>query len=74
MYYYLLVSPTEALIASMLESDAFALYMSRGEHKTAKEQLIFVEVTEEFGSEFDWDFARKTCVPTPMGDPRTRST
>ncbi|NLA92668.1 MAG: hypothetical protein GX842_04410 [Spirochaetales bacterium] len=70
MYYYLLVSPTEALIASMLDSDAFALYMARGEHNTAKEQLIFVEITGEFGSDFDWDFARKTCVPHPDGRPK----
>ncbi|MFA5468477.1 MAG: hypothetical protein WC224_05410 [Sphaerochaetaceae bacterium] len=70
MYYYLLVSPTEALIASMLDADAFALYMSRGEHNTAKEQLIFAEITGEFGSDYDWEFARKTCVAHSDGRPK----
>ena len=70
MHYYLMVSPTEALIASMLDSNHFSSYMSIGPQKTAAEQLIFIELTGEFGGDFDWDYARRACKPHPDGTPK----
>lgn len=70
MHYYLMVSPTEALIASMLDSSDFGAYMATGSRKTASEQLMFVELTGEFGSDFDWDYARRACKPHPDGSPK----
>lgn len=70
MHYYLLISPSEALVASMLPSDEFGMYMAMGEHKTASEELIFIELTGEFTSEFDWDYARRACKPHADGTPK----
>lgn len=70
MHYYVMVSPTEALIASMLNSMEFGAYMATGLRNTASEQLIFVELTEEFGSDFDWDYARRACKAHPDGSPK----
>jgi hypothetical protein len=70
MHYYLMVSPSEALVASMLDSAEFGAYMATGEHKTASEQLIFAELTGEFGDEFDWDYARRACKPHADGTPK----
>jgi len=70
MHYYLLVYPAEALVASMLTSAEFSAYMSMGPEKTAAEQLIFVELTEEFGDDFDWDYARRACIPHRDGTPK----
>lgn len=70
MRYYLLVSPAEALIASMLESREFGAYMATGSRKTASEELIFAEITSEFESDFDWEYARSACVPHPDGTPK----
>jgi len=70
MHVYLMVSPTEALIASMLESQEFGAYMATGSCKTAAEKLMFFELTGEFGSDFDWDYARRSCVPHADGTPK----
>ena len=70
MHYYLMIFPTEALIASMLDSKDFGSYMATGAENTAAEQLIFAEITGEFGTDFDWDFAKKACVAHPDGRPK----
>lgn len=70
MHYYLMVSPTEALIASMLASHDFGAYMATGSRKTTAEQLIFAEITGDFDSDFDWEYARRACVPHPDGTPK----
>lgn len=70
MHVYLMVSPTEALIASMLESHEFGAYMATGSRKTAAEQLVFIELSGEFGNDFDWEYARRSCVPHPDGTPK----
>ena len=70
MHYYLMVSPTEALIASMLDSQAFAAYMATGARKTTAEQLVFAELTGEFGNDFDWEYAHRACVPHADGSPK----
>ncbi|WP_422478128.1 hypothetical protein [Pleomorphochaeta sp. DL1XJH-081] len=70
MHYYMMVSPTEALIASMLDSSDFASYMATGPRKTTSEQLIFAELTGEFGSDFDWDYAHRACRAHPDGSPK----
>jgi len=70
MHYYLLASPMEALIASMLNPHDFGAYMATGARKTTAEQLIFLEVSGEFGGDFDWEYARRACVPHPDGTPK----
>ena len=70
MHIYLMVSPTEALITSMLESHEFGAYMATVSRKTAAEQLVFAELTQELGSDFDWEYARRSCVPHPDGSPK----
>lgn len=63
IYYYLTVFPMEALIASQLEPPAFASYMALGAKKGSAEQLIFISVEPECSNSFDWEHARKHCVP-----------
>lgn len=70
MHFYLLVSPMEALIASMLGPYDFGAYMATGSRKTASEQLVFAEIEGDFGSDFDWDYAHRSCVPHPDGSPK----
>lgn len=70
IHYYLTIWPVEALIASQLTPEQFGTYMAVGSRKGSAEQLIFVEVEEGFGDFFDWDFAKKKCVPHPNGDPK----
>lgn len=70
MHVYLMFSPTEALIASMLKPHDFGAYMATGSRKTSAEQLMFAELTGEFGSDFDWDYAHRACVPHPDGSPK----
>ncbi len=62
IHYYFTVFPMEAMIASELEPEKFASYMALGQKKGSAEQLIFMEVTKEFGDYFDWEYARKKCV------------
>jgi hypothetical protein len=69
--YYLTVSPVEALIASELDPEKFGCYMAVGSRKGSAEQLIFIEVEEGFGDFFDWEFAKRKCVPHPNGDPKS---
>ena len=62
IHYYLTVFPTEGLIASQLGPEDFGSYMATGSKKGTAEHLIFIEVSGEFGSYFDWDYARQNCV------------
>lgn len=70
IHYYLTLFPNEALIASELAPNQFGAYMATGSKKGSAEQIIFTELTKEFGSHFDWAFARKTCVSHSDGDPK----
>lgn len=67
VHYYMTVFPTEALIASQLKPEQFAAYMALGDRKAAADQLMFIEVEGGFGSAFDWEYARKKCVPHSDG-------
>ena len=60
----------EALIASELEPASFGTYMATGAKKGSAEQIIFIEIEGEFGNYFNWDHARKQCVPHPNGEPK----
>lgn len=70
IHYYLTVFPTESLIASQLEPEDFGSHMATGSTKGTAEQIIFIELTEEFGSYFDWEYAHKNCVPHSDGRPK----
>ncbi|MBN1649265.1 MAG: hypothetical protein JW874_14605 [Spirochaetales bacterium] len=70
VHYYLAVFPIEALIASELTPGQFGTYMATGSKKGSAEQIIFAEITGEFSSYFDWEYAKKTCVPHQNGDPK----
>lgn len=70
IYYYLTVFPTEGLIASQLGPEDFGSYMATGSKKGTAEHLIFIEVSGEFGSYFDWDYAIQNCVPHSDGRPK----
>jgi len=69
-YYYFSVFPIEALIASQLEPEEFATYMAMGSVKGASERIIFIQVKEEFGDYFDWQYAREKCIPHEDGAPK----
>ncbi len=70
VHYYLTIFPIEALIASELTPSQFGTYMATGSKKGSAEQIIFAELIKEFGSFFDWDYAKKTCVTHSNGDPK----
>lgn len=69
-HYYLSVFPLEALIASHLEPSYFGAYMATGSKRGSEEQIIFIEVSGDFGKHFDWTYAREHCVPHENGDPK----
>ena len=72
--YYLMIFPNESLIASELEPKQFGSYMAIGSRKGSEEQVIFAELEGEFDSltsdNFDWEYAKKKCVPHDSGDPK----
>ncbi len=70
IYYYLSIFPTEALIASQLEPEDFSRYMAIGSRKGHQENIIFFAVEGEFEGDFDWEFARRKCVPHSDGRPK----
>lgn len=70
IHYYLIFSPTEALIASELESKDFGMYMAQGSKKGAAEQLMFAEIEGGFGDYFDWEYAKEKCVKHSDGRPK----
>lgn len=67
IYYYVVFFPIEAMIASQLDPKTFGSYMARGSKKGSAEQLIFAEIEPGFGEYFDWEFAKKNCVPHADG-------
>lgn len=69
-HYYLSVFPLEALIASQLTPEQFGHYMAAGQRKGSYERIMFFEVEGEFGTDFDWEFARKRCVRHADGAPK----
>lgn len=68
--YYLSIYPLEALIASHLTPEQFGTYMAMGKKNGSYERIMFAEIEGEFGSDFDWEYARKRCVPHPDGSPK----
>ena len=68
--HYYMIFPTEALIASMLTPDQFGIYMAMGSKRGSHERLVFVEIDEEFPSDFDWEYARIHTVPHKDGRPK----
>ena len=70
IYYYATLFPTEALIVSMLTPVQFGAYMATGYKSGSHEQLIFIELKDEFGDDFDWEHARKNAVPHEDGKPK----
>lgn len=70
IHYYFTIFPMEGLVASQLEPEHFGSYMATGSKKGSSERLIFCELTKEFGSDFDWEYAHENCVEHPNGDPK----
>ena len=70
VHYYMTIFPTEALIASMLDPEKFGAYMAMGAKRGSHERLMFVELKGEFGSDFDWAYARARTVPHKNGAPK----
>lgn len=70
IHYYMTIFPTEALIASMLTPDQFGVYMAMGSKRGSHERLIFVEIEEEFPSDFDWKYAQACTIPHKDGRPK----
>lgn len=70
IHYYLTVFPSEALIASMLEPAEFGSYMATSSKRGSHERLMFIELEKEFGTDFDWDYAKERCVPHKNGIPK----
>ena len=68
--YYLSLFPAEALVASQLDPNQFGSYMAVGTNKSTSEQLIFAEVEGDFGSDFDWSYAKEKCVEHSDGSPK----
>ena len=48
----------------------FGAYMATGSKKGSAEQIVFLEIEGGFGDDFDWDYAKASCVPHPNGDPK----
>lgn len=69
-HFYLSFSPIEALIASQLEPHQFGSYMAIGAKNGSHERIMFFELTGEFGTYFDWAYARKRCVAHADGSPK----
>jgi hypothetical protein len=70
-YIYLTANP-EALVASMLDPEAFGFYLSTGTKKRNKGQAIFFEVDlEKIENLIDTESLNKRCVPKPDGSPKS---
>lgn len=67
IHYYLTVFPSEALIASMLEPAEFGAYLATSSKRGSHERLMFIEIAKEFGTDFDWAYAKERCVPHKNG-------
>lgn len=70
IYYYLTIFPIESLIASNLEPTKFGSYLSTGSKKGSYENNIFIEIEEGCSNFFDWDYAKKKCVPKENVEPK----
>ncbi len=69
-HYYLSVFPLEALIASQLDPVQFGQYMSTGKKNGSYERIMFFEIDGEFGTYFDWKYAKERCVRHEDGAPK----
>jgi len=70
-YIYLTCNP-EALVASMLEPEAFGHYLSTGTKKRNRGQVIFFEVElDKIVTVIDWESLNKRCVAKPDGSPKS---
>ncbi len=70
VYYYLTIFPIESLIASMLEPFSFGSYLATGSKKGSYENNIFIEIEPEFSNDFDWEYAKRKCVPNVKNEPK----
>jgi len=70
IYYYLTIFPIESLIASMLDPFSFGSYLATGSKKGSYENNIFIEIEPEFSDAFDWEYAKKKCVPSIKNEPK----
>ena len=70
IHYYLSLSPVEALIASQLDPETFGTYMAIGAKNGSHERIVFAELDAPFDAPFDWDHARRRCVPHRSGEPK----
>ncbi len=71
MYFYMIIHPGEALIASELNPEQFGAYMAHGTKKRGShEEITFIEVEGDCSDAFDWEYAKKKCVPAADGTPK----
>ena len=69
-YLYLSMTP-EALVASMLEPEAFGTYLATGTRKRTHGRAMFFDLNPDMQSEyFDLAHIRERCVPHPDGAPK----
>lgn len=64
---YLTLFPTEALIASHLAPDAFAVYMATGTRRGSAEPFTFIELTGDLSKIGDPDFVEAELAKLPEG-------
>lgn len=68
---YLSLIP-EALIASMLEPEAFGAYYAVGKKSSVYGEAVFFEIDPSFRSaDFPFDLADQRCVQQPNGEPKS---
>lgn len=66
---YLIVYPSEALVASTLSAEEFASYLAVGPQHLSSGQLIFLEVDPQLkSSHFDLEYARRRCEQHTTGE------
>ncbi len=71
MYFYMMIYPGEALIASELTPQQFGAYMAHGTRKRGShEEITFIEIEGRCSDAFDWDYADKKCVSAADGTPK----
>lgn len=71
-FLYCLAYPMEALVASMLSPEEFATYLAIGTKKMARGKVVLLEIQPDFKPDaFDWEKARRKCVPGPHGEPKS---
>ncbi len=71
MYFYVMIHPGEALIASQLDPTQFGAYMAHGTKKRGShEEITFIEIEGRCNDFYDWDYADAKCVASADGSPK----